>query len=93
MTGVTRPSGGEAYIFNSSITSNMEHNRRVMGVCPQFDVLWDDLTAREHLFLISGLKADGMITRQEAGMHLDDVRLLPVADTDAKTYRYALRPL
>mmetsp|Transcript_9738 Transcript_9738/g.39585 ORF Transcript_9738/g.39585 Transcript_9738/m.39585 type:complete len:910 (-) Transcript_9738:2726-5455(-) len=86
MTGVTRATGGKAYIFNSSVTTNMEYNRKVMGVCPQFDVLWDDLTAREHLFLISGLKADGMISHEQAGHYLDDVRLLTVADSDAKTY-------
>lgn len=28
----------------------------VMGVCPQHDVLWDDLTVSEHLRFFAGLK-------------------------------------
>ena len=27
-----------------------------MGVCPQHDVLWDDLTVQEHLEFFAGLK-------------------------------------
>lgn len=27
-----------------------------MGVCPQFDILWDELTAGEHLHLFCMLK-------------------------------------
>jgi len=30
--------------------------RRVMGVCPQFDTLWANLTAREHLQLFAAIK-------------------------------------
>lgn len=28
-----------------------------MGVCPQFDVLWDEMTVKEHLILFSRLKS------------------------------------
>jgi ABC-type multidrug transport system ATPase subunit len=28
----------------------------VKGVCPQFDVVWDDLTVREHLLVFARLK-------------------------------------
>ena len=28
-----------------------------MGVCPQFDILWDELTIREHLTLFSRIKS------------------------------------
>ena len=30
--------------------------REVLGVCPQFDVQWDELTALEHLVLYGALK-------------------------------------
>uniref|UniRef100_A0A7S1CQA7 ABC transporter domain-containing protein n=1 Tax=Bicosoecida sp. CB-2014 TaxID=1486930 RepID=A0A7S1CQA7_9STRA len=34
----------------------MDEIRHSMGVCPQHDVLWDDLTVREHLVYFAGLK-------------------------------------
>jgi hypothetical protein len=34
----------------------MDKIREMMGVCPQFDVLWADLTGREHLMLFAGMK-------------------------------------
>jgi len=34
----------------------MEYIRRIMGVCPQHDILWNDLTAREHLEIFAELK-------------------------------------
>jgi ABC-type multidrug transport system ATPase subunit len=30
--------------------------RSVMGVCPQFDVLWNELTAKEHLEIYGSVK-------------------------------------
>jgi ABC-type Na+ transport system ATPase subunit NatA len=32
------------------------HARSVVGVCPQFDVLWDSLTPLEHIYLFAALK-------------------------------------
>ena len=29
-----------------------------MGVCPQFDILWDELTIREHLTIFSKIKSN-----------------------------------
>ncbi len=28
-----------------------------MGVCPQFDILWDELTVKEHLAIFSKIKS------------------------------------
>ena len=27
-----------------------------IGICPQFDILWEDLTAEEHIYMFSRLK-------------------------------------
>jgi ABC-type multidrug transport system ATPase subunit len=34
----------------------MEEIRKRIGVCPQFDILWDDLTAYEHLKMFGQIK-------------------------------------
>ena len=34
----------------------MDRIRSRMGVCPQFDILWRELTGREHLLLFGAIK-------------------------------------
>ena len=38
------------------ITQDIDKAREVIGVCPQFDILWDELTAEEHLYMFAKLK-------------------------------------
>ena len=37
--------------------------RPLMGVCPQFDVLWGELTGYEHLYLYGLIKVGGVEER------------------------------
>jgi ABC-type multidrug transport system ATPase subunit len=34
----------------------MDRIHALMGVCPQFDILWNELTGREHLHLYGHVK-------------------------------------
>jgi ABC-type multidrug transport system ATPase subunit len=34
----------------------MAQIQAVMGICPQFDILWNELTGEEHLYLFAGLR-------------------------------------
>ncbi|KAF9935510.1 ATP-binding cassette sub- A member 1 [Modicella reniformis] len=54
--GVTDPSSGSAFLFNRSIRTDMNDIRANMGVCPQHDVLFNDLTCWEHMLLYAGIK-------------------------------------
>ncbi|KAG0044751.1 ATP-binding cassette sub- A member 1 [Gryganskiella cystojenkinii] len=54
--GVTDPTSGNAFLFNRSIRTDMAQIRASMGVCPQHDVLFNDLTCWEHLRLYAGIK-------------------------------------
>lgn len=56
MTGFTEPSGGTAIITGRDIRDNMRDIYSSMGVCPQHDLLWDNLTGREHLAFYGRLK-------------------------------------
>jgi ABC-type multidrug transport system ATPase subunit len=56
LTGQISPTHGDAEIYGYSILTHMDKIREMMGVCPQFDVLWADLTGREHLMLFAGMK-------------------------------------
>jgi len=54
--GVTEPTSGKAFLFDRSIQSDMQTIRSNMGVCPQHDVLFNDLTCWEHVVLYAGIK-------------------------------------
>ncbi|KAJ3687336.1 hypothetical protein LUZ61_016500 [Rhynchospora tenuis] len=58
LTGITPITGGDAIIYGNSVRSSvgMANIRRMIGVCPQFDILWDALTAVEHLALFASIK-------------------------------------
>ena len=71
LTGVLPATAGEAVVQGHSIThlGGLDRVRGLMGVCPQFDVLWDNLTGREHLLLfgaIRGLKGEEAARQADA---------------------------
>lgn len=49
LPGLFPPSSGRAYINGYDICQDMALIRRSLGLCPQHDVLFDNLTVREHL--------------------------------------------
>ncbi|RZC89891.1 hypothetical protein C5167_028958 [Papaver somniferum] len=50
--------GGDALIYGNSVRSSigMTNIRRIIGVCPQFDILWPDISCEEHLRLFGSIK-------------------------------------
>uniref|UniRef100_A0A8C2JVR5 ATP-binding cassette, sub-family A (ABC1), member 3b n=1 Tax=Cyprinus carpio TaxID=7962 RepID=A0A8C2JVR5_CYPCA len=56
LTGLFPPSSGRAYINGYDICQDMALIRRSLGLCPQHDVLFDNLTVREHLLFYTQLK-------------------------------------
>ncbi|KAF6159975.1 hypothetical protein GIB67_033059 [Kingdonia uniflora] len=58
LTGITPVTSGDAMIYGYSVRSSvgMSNIRRMIGVCPQFDILWDALSGREHLHLFASIK-------------------------------------
>lgn len=81
LTGNLRATGGEAYINGHSVATEMNVIRRSMGVCPQHDILWDELSAREHLQLFCALKnVPGHERKSWIDETLEMVQLHKVAD-------------
>ncbi|XP_007499573.1 phospholipid-transporting ATPase ABCA3-like isoform X1 [Monodelphis domestica] len=56
LTGLFPPTSGHAYISGYEISQDMVHIRKSLGLCPQHDVLFDELTVAEHLFFYAQLK-------------------------------------
>lgn len=82
LTGLIPPTAGEAYVYGHSISSGMGAVRHSLGVCPQHDVLWPDLTVREHLTFFAGLKGLPALQVRDAVMHMiREVGLTEKVDT------------
>jgi len=46
-----------------SASGSVDRIRERMGVCPQADILWAELTGREHLHLYGAIKVCGVLGR------------------------------
>merc|ERR1712146_187970 len=49
-------SGGEAFVRGMPVSTEMDSINAQMGVCPQHDVLWHELTGYEHLHLFATMR-------------------------------------
>ncbi|XXG81173.1 hypothetical protein AAC387_Pa09g1870 [Persea americana] len=49
LTGFLQPTSGTAFIDGLDIISDMDKIYKKIGVCPQHDLIWENLTGREHL--------------------------------------------
>ena len=87
LTGVLSPTAGYGTIAGFDIEDEMEEIRKLTGYCPQHDILWSELTAREHLRLFAWLK--GVPKAQIAAtidQKLDEVSLGEVGDALVGTF-------
>uniref|UniRef100_A0A8C4SSP8 Uncharacterized LOC114656398 n=1 Tax=Erpetoichthys calabaricus TaxID=27687 RepID=A0A8C4SSP8_ERPCA len=57
LTGLYGPTSGSVLIYGKDTRFQMDAVRQSLGVCMQYDVLFDHLTAKEHLFLYAQIKA------------------------------------
>ncbi|XP_053554781.1 glucosylceramide transporter ABCA12 [Bombina bombina] len=57
LTGLFRPSSGTIYVYGEDVSISLNQIRKSMGVCMQYDVLFDHLTTKEHLLLYGMIKA------------------------------------
>ncbi|PKI78010.1 ABC transporter A family member 2-like isoform X2 [Punica granatum] len=89
LTGITPVTGGDALIYGYSIRNSvgMSNIRKIIGVCPQFDILWDLLTGQEHLYLFANIKGlPPASIRSVVKKSLDEVRLTEAGKVRAGSY-------
>ena len=68
LNGMIEMSGGSASMLGYDVANQMDDIRTIMGVCPQHDVLFDDLTVYEHLEFFGKLKGIDQIISQLKGI-------------------------
>lgn len=87
LTGVLGGFDGQVIINEYDIVQERDEVKKVVGVCPQFDILWHELTAKEHLYMFARIK---QIPKNETDKHikaaLEEVNLTKVGDVWAGTF-------
>lgn len=68
LTGMLHPSGGEAFIFGNSLTKDTVQCQKELGLCQQFDVLFRELSAQQHMQLVCDLKG---LTKEQAKREIE----------------------
>lgn len=56
MTGLYESSAGFSSIAGYDVKTETSEVYKCVGICPQFDIQWDDLTVGEHLYFYARLK-------------------------------------
>lgn len=56
LTGITNPTSGTAFVNGYNIRTDMSKVRDSLGLCPQHNVLFDELTVEQHIYFFSRLK-------------------------------------
>ncbi|XP_077435659.1 uncharacterized protein abca12 [Vanacampus margaritifer] len=57
LTGLFAPSSGSIEVYGRDMQTNLNDIRKDLGVCMQYDVLFDHMTTKEHLLLYGQIKA------------------------------------
>ena len=84
LTGLYMPTSGDAVVQGLSIRTHMAQIRQRIGVCPQHDVLFGELTVMEHLEIFAGLKGlEGEAAAAEVAEKIAEVGLTEKANVRA----------
>ncbi|XP_033897219.1 cholesterol transporter ABCA5 isoform X1 [Acipenser ruthenus] len=87
LCGICPPTEGSAMIYGSPVSEMAEglEMRRLVGICPQFNIMFEVLTVEEHLRIFAAIKGipPGDINREVAKV-LKDLDLEKIMDAQAK---------
>uniref|UniRef100_A0A672G6Q6 P-type phospholipid transporter n=1 Tax=Salarias fasciatus TaxID=181472 RepID=A0A672G6Q6_SALFA len=70
LTGMFPPTSGTALINGYDIRTDMDSIRKCLGMCPQHNVLFSDLTVEEHIYFYARLKGR---SRSEVKIEIDQM--------------------
>ncbi len=86
LTGMMVPSSGTAIINGKDIRREIDGVRASLGLCPQHNILFDELTVREHIAFFSQLKGlTGNEVKLEVEKYVKLIDLVPKMNAMSKT--------
>ncbi len=87
LCGYFGPTFGTAKVSGYDVRKDMSSIHMLIGVCPQGDVIWEDLTGREHLQFYGRLKGmEGKDLDAVVNYRLQQVDLLDAGNKKAGAY-------
>ncbi|KAF9922206.1 ATP-binding cassette sub- A member 5 [Linnemannia zychae] len=87
LTGAESPTSGGGTIEGLSIAPFHDDLRSMIGICPQFDIIWPKLTVRDHLELFAKIKGVAPEDMKAAvDQMIDEMGLGPLGNKRAKTF-------
>ncbi|XP_035384179.1 retinal-specific phospholipid-transporting ATPase ABCA4 [Electrophorus electricus] len=85
LTGLFPPTSGTAYINGKDIRIDTDTIRQSLGICPQYNILFNHLTVEEHILFYSLLKGRSCTeAKQEVEDMLEDLGLPHKRDDQAQ---------
>jgi ABC-type multidrug transport system ATPase subunit len=85
LTGLYESSAGEAKIAGFDVKKQTEEVYRRIGICPQFDIHWGELTVGEHLYFYARVK--GIQAKDERQAVLDALEEVSLTDFEDRLAR------
>jgi ABC-type multidrug transport system ATPase subunit len=61
ITGLIPPTSGQIIVNGFDIATSVDDVRDTLGLCPQYNILFDYLTVREHLRLFATVRINSLI--------------------------------
>ena len=65
--GLIAPTSGTVTIYGDSLEGGVSSIRKSLGLCPQYDILWPEITVREHLLMYAhfkGMRRDQNVAKE-----------------------------
>ncbi|XP_015840360.1 phospholipid-transporting ATPase ABCA3 isoform X2 [Tribolium castaneum] len=86
LIGIIPPTSGIAMILGRDIQTNMKNIRANIGLCPQHNILFDELTVKEHLYFFCKLKGLSSVEiEKEIGKYVNLLELQPKINKKSTT--------
>lgn len=86
LTGLIPASAGTAFINGYDINTEMDDIRGEMGICPQHNILFDELTVEEHIMFYSKLRGlKGKEVHKEVEKYVKCLKLMPKISAQSHT--------
>jgi ABC-2 type transport system ATP-binding protein len=92
LTGFLRADVGSVRVFGADVAREPRAARARLGYLPEETVLWDELTAREHVDVVAALRGvEPAVARERGARILEFLDLGQAADRPVSTYSRGMR--
>eukprot|EP00004_Rigifila_ramosa_P020544 TRINITY_DN5332_c0_g3_i1.p1 TRINITY_DN5332_c0_g3~~TRINITY_DN5332_c0_g3_i1.p1 ORF type:complete len:1669 (-),score=414.89 TRINITY_DN5332_c0_g3_i1:6-5012(-) len=78
LTGMVEQTSGDARVYGKSLAEDITEIRKLIGYCPQQNVIWNDLSVYDHLYLFASIK--GVPTGEIEGRSTELLKLLGLSE-------------